>query len=109
MGITQDIISTNGNEFITLKFSGLVLTRTVIALLLPCSQHSIYEPITIAFTGRGGYEEVSECYAMTSAPTNKINCENKGQMIINCNIITPGNWGYYKIIKFEKNLIFTMS
>lgn len=76
---------------------------------MPTSQSTPYAPISIAFSGDGGVVEISERYAMILESNGAINYDTIGQMLINFNQLTPGKWGTYRILKFDKNLKFLLS
>lgn len=80
-----------------LQFSGITRSRTVVALLLICSQLEAAQPICIAFNNA----DVSKSEVLISSNAIGVTGGNGG-------IITiprfAGDWGVYRIVFFDKGL-----
>lgn len=80
-----------------LQFSGITRSRTVVALLLICSQLEAAQPICIAFSNT----DVSKSEVLISSNAIGVTGGNEG-------IITiprfAGDWGVYRIVFFDKGL-----
>ena len=80
-----------------LQFSGITRSRTVVALLLICSQLEAAQPICIAFSNA----DVSKSEVLISSNAIGVTGGNEG-------IITiprfAGDWGVYRIVFFDKGL-----
>lgn len=83
-------------------FSGIVKTRSVVAILLISGQSATAAPICVSFGGNGDKMEVSKVTPMVSDNSVGITCTKE-----NGALVIPAfgtGWGNYRVVLLDENL-----